>query len=135
MYHSITFGDKNTWDDWHLIPTSRPVFSPPPLKSKYIDIPGGDGEADLTELLTGTPKFGNRTGSFEFVVANDYLSWEVAYSIIMNYLHGKRMHAILEDEPGYYYDGRFTISEWRSNKNFATISIDYSVGPHKQAVV
>ena len=28
MYHSITIGDKNTWDDWHLIPATRPLFHP-----------------------------------------------------------------------------------------------------------
>lgn len=22
MYHSITIGDKNTWDDWKMIPSS-----------------------------------------------------------------------------------------------------------------
>ena len=29
MYHSITIGDKNTWDDWKIIPVSRPVVAPP----------------------------------------------------------------------------------------------------------
>lgn len=135
MYHSITFGTKNTWDDWHLIPSSRPVFNPPPLKSKYVDIPGADGEVDLTELLTGSPKFGNRTGSLEFIVANDYLSWDVAYSTIMNYLHGQSMHAILEDEPLYYYDGRFSVNAWQSGKSFSVIAIDYNIKPHRQLIV
>lgn len=135
MYHSITFGTKNTWTDWHLIPSSRPVFNPPPLKSKYVDIPGADGEVDLTELLTGSPKFGNRTGSLEFIVANDYLSWDVAYSTIMNYLHGQSMHAVLEDEPLYYYDGRFSVSEWRSDKNYSLITIEYVLAPHRQLIV
>ena len=29
MYHSITIGDKNTWDDWHMIPVTPPVIAPP----------------------------------------------------------------------------------------------------------
>lgn len=135
MYHSITFGTKNTWTDWHLIPSSRPVFSPPPLKSKYIDIPGADGQVDLTTLLSGAPTFGNSTGSFEFIVADGYLSWEITYSMIMNHLHGQSMHAILEDDPLYFYDGRFSVSEWRSDKSYALITIEYTVGPHKQLVV
>ena len=44
MYHSITFGNKNTWNDWHLIPTSRPVFGLPSLKKKTLDIQGGAGQ-------------------------------------------------------------------------------------------
>ena len=46
MYHSITIGSKNTWDDWYLIPSSRPVVNPPKPKTKYIDIPGADGHLD-----------------------------------------------------------------------------------------
>ena len=64
MYHSINFGNKNTWDDWRLIPTSRPVFLPPDVKKVLVDLPGSDGVIDLTESLTGYVKYGNRKGSF-----------------------------------------------------------------------
>ena len=44
MYHSITFdNEKNTWDDWHLIPSSRPLVAPPSIKSNYVDVAGVDG--------------------------------------------------------------------------------------------
>lgn len=43
MYHSINFYENvndillkngnNTWGDWHLVPSSRPVFSPPSPKT------------------------------------------------------------------------------------------------------
>jgi hypothetical protein len=134
MYHSVTFGDKNTWDDWHLIPTSQPVILPPAVKSKYVDIPGADGEIDLSTLLSGRPVFSNRTGSLEFIVDNDHESWEVAYSNIANYLHGKRMRVILEDDPVFFYEGRIAVNEWRSNRNFATITLDYVFDPFKKAV-
>ena len=66
LYHSITFGDKNTWDDWRLVPASRPLFNPPAQKVKTLDIPGGDGVIDLSQALTGYPVYQNRTGSIEF---------------------------------------------------------------------
>ena len=132
MYHSITFGDKNTWDDWHLVPSSRPVIAPPDVKSKTVDIPGADGELNLTELLNGRPTYQNRTGSIEFIVANDYWDWDVAYSTIMNYLQGKSMKMVLEDDPAYYYEGRFAVSEWRSDKSWSLITIDYNVYPYKK---
>jgi hypothetical protein len=134
VYHSITFGDKNTWDDWHLIPTSRPVFSPPPVKIKFVDVPGINGKLDLLHELIGENTYGNRTGSFQFVVANDYWGWDTAYSTIMNYLHGQTLNATLEDEPGYYYTGLFSVSEWLSNKEFSVITINYNVQPDKIAV-
>ena len=131
MYHSITFGDKNTWDDWHLIPTTRPVFVPPSQKVKTLDIVGGDGLIDLSTSLTGYPVFNNREGSFDFAVANGYEPWYTVYSKIMSYLHGKTMKARLEDELEYYYEGRFTVNNWKSDKVFSTISIGYSVNPYK----
>lgn len=132
--HSITFGDKNTWTDWHLIPTSRPLFNPPAVKTNIVNIPGADGSLDLTEVLTGYPLFSNRSGSLEFVVANDYWEWEIAYSTIMNYIHGTRTKAILSDDPGYYYEGRFSVSSWKSSKDYSIITIDYNVAPYKTKV-
>lgn len=131
MYHSITFGDKNTWDDWHLIPESRPLFLPPDTKTKFVDIPGADGHLDLTEALTGEPLYETRTGSITFYVMNGYWAWNEAYSTIMNYLHGQKMQAYLEDDPGFYYEGRFYINEWSSEKDYSKIVIDYNVSPYK----
>lgn len=135
MYHSITFGEKNTWDDWRLVPASRPVFNPPSQKVKTVDIPGGDGLIDLSQALTGYPVYQNRTGSFEFVVMNDFKPWHIAYSDIMDYLHGQSMRAFLEDDPEYFYEGRFTVNAWRSEKDWSRIVIDYSVGPYKWSVL
>lgn len=136
MYHSITFGDKNTFDDWHLIPTSRPVIAPPPLRSHTEDIPGGFGSLDLSEALTGYPLYDNRTGSLEFAVVNDkWSNWSLAYQTILNYLHGRRMKMILEDDPSYYYIGRFTVDSWTSGENYSTITINYDLYPYKKQIV
>lgn len=132
MYHSITYGEKNTWDDWHLIPSSRPVFNPPSTKTQYVDLPGGNGQIDLTEALTGYPVYENRTGSHEFYVENGYKEWSDLYSEIMNYLHGKSMEAYLEDDPYYVYVGRFEVNEWKSDKWNSVITIDYNVYPYKK---
>ncbi len=131
MYHSVTFGEKNTWDDWRLVPSSRPLFNPPAQKVKTLDIPGGDGIIDLSQALTGYPVFQNRVGSMEFVVMNGFKPWHLAYSDIMDYLHGQTMRAILEDDPEYFYEGRFTVNSWKSEKDWSRIVIDYDVGPYK----
>lgn len=135
MYHSLIFNEEiNTWDDWHLIPSSRPVVNPPEVKTYYVDIAGANGSIDLTESLTGYPLYKNRTGSWEFYVANDYWSWDVAYSTIMNYLHGRTKKIVLEDDPSFYYEGRLSVNEWQSNKVCSTIVIDYDVYPYKRDV-
>lgn len=134
MYHSVTIGDKNTWDDWHLIPTTRPLFNPPSVKTNLVSIPGGDGSLDLTTALTGRPTFENRKGSWTFAVQNGFKDWTALYSEIMVYLHGQKFRAILEDDPGYFYEGRFSVNAWKSNKDYSEITIDYEVGPYKKEI-
>lgn len=135
MYHSVTFGEKNTWDDWRLVPSSRPVFNPPAQKTKTLEIPGGDGVIDLSQALTGYPVYQNRTGSMEFIVMNDFKPWHMAYSDIMDYLHGQNLRAVLEDDPEYFYEGRFTVNAWKSEKDWSRITIDYDVGPYKWGIL
>ena len=134
-YHSITIGEKNTWDDWHLVPTSRPLVNPPEVKTNYIELPGGDGMLDLTTALTGRPTYGNRTGSWEFLVMNGYQAWHTLYSEIMIYLHGKELRAVLDDDPNYFYLGRFSVNSWKSSKDWSSITIDYNVGPYKKSIL
>lgn len=141
MYHSITFGDKNTWTDWHLVATSRPVIDPPQPKTQYVDIPGADGSIDLTESLAGRPVFSDREGSLEFYVLNDFdidgysYDWFTVYSTVMQYLHGRYMRMVLEDDPNYYYEGRFSVNSWKSDQNHSTITIDYHVSPYRYLIV
>lgn len=134
MYHSITIGDKNTWDDWHLIPATRPLFNPPTVKENMVNIPGGDGVLDLTASLAGRPTYNNRTGSWTFYVQNGFKDWSVLYSEIMVYLHGQTFKAILEDDPAYFYEGRFSVNQWKSDKDYSQIVINYNVGPYKKEI-
>ena len=150
MYHSIqiipeSFGlyptggtepkklfGKNTWDDWHLIPSTRPLFNPPSVKTNYIDVPGMNGSIDLSTVLSdGYPVFGDRSGSQEFYVMNGYKEWYNAYSDIMNYCHGRKVMVVLEDEPSYFYVGRISVNGWKSEKDWSKITLDYTLEPYK----
>ena len=131
MYHSIIIGDKNTWADWYLFPSSRPVFNPPSPKTNYVDVPGANGHLDLSEALTGDVAYSNREGSFEFIVDNGHIEWYDLYSKILDYLHGKILKATLEDDPSFYYQGRFSVNEWKSEAHNSKIVMDYSVSPYK----
>ena len=89
---------------------------------------------DLTTSLAGRPLYKNRTGSVEFYVDNDFRDWSVLYSEIMLYLHGQKMRAVLEDDPSYYYEGRFSVNAWKSNPDRSQITINYDVFPYKQYI-
>ncbi len=133
MIQSITFGDKNTYDDWHLLPVERPVVSPPPVKEKYVEVPGGN-TLDLTQTTSKYLLYNNRTGSFTFRVLNDHGPWPQRYSEILNHLQGKSMHMILMDDPEWYYQGRYHVETWENGETWSMITFYYDVEPYKLSV-
>lgn len=154
-YHSVSFDKdgnrKNTWDNWRLIPSSRPVIVQPTPVYKYVDIPGTDSQLDLTNYLIGRPTYSDRKGSLEFLVVNAiwntqnygprvsfsyetaaaYADWTSRRNDIANFLDGSNMKIILEDDPNYYYYGRVFFKEWRSDPKFSKVIIDYQVRPYR----
>lgn len=135
MYYSLRFVSgsisKNTWTDWHLIPSERPYVDSPEVREKMVEIPGRSGLLDMTEMLTGDIHYGNRTGSWTFYVMHEYWSsWKNAYNAILVFLHGKRMKVYLEDDPNYYYIGRFKV-KWSPQKDYSKITIEYNLDPFR----
>lgn len=125
----------NTYDDWHIVPLSRPIVKPPVFKENYLDLPGVYGSLDYSRAHMGIPIYGNRTGQWEFVVLNDFRSWEEAYSDIQHTIHGRRCFVTLEDDPDYYYAGTLKLNEWRSDPGWSRIVIDYTLDPFKYSVI
>lgn len=135
MYHSLIFqyGDIkiNTWDNWHLIPSARPVVAQPTPVYTYVDIPGKDGSMDLSDYLVGRPTYSDRTGSFEFYVANDYGNWASRRAEMASFLNGRKMKVYLEDEPQYYYEGRFWFKQWTPDASHSKVTIEYRLKPYR----
>lgn len=131
-YHSIIIGDYNTWDSWHIVPTTRPLVNPPEVVKDYVEIAGADGALDFTETLTGKPVFKNREGSWEFIVLNDYQNWVDLYNLLLTKIHGREFDIVLEDEPDYVYHGRLVLNEWKSEEHNSKITIDYVIDPYKK---
>lgn len=148
QFHSIVFvlsatEYKNTWDDWRLVPSSRPLVEPASPNTAYSELIGGDGLIDFTTSLTSTPTYGNRVGTWDFIVINSnqingagsQSTWSSRYSTILNFLHGKYFERIvLLDESGYFYSGRVSVDSWSSGRGNSTISISYNLDPYKRQV-
>lgn len=132
MDHSVTFDGKHSWNDWHLIPTSRPTIAQPKLKTQYVDIPGVGSSEDFSELLSGHPIYSDRTGSMEFVVLHDYWkSWDETRTTIANHLTGRNIQVVLDDDPTHFYYGRCSLDEYRSDPDYSRVVIDYTFKPFK----
>lgn len=126
---------KNTWNDWHLVPTKRPAITPPEVKTKTVEVPGMNGDLDLTESLTGYPAYKSREGSITFKVMNDYEHWHEIYADMCSFLNGRVLYFALEDDPAYFYHGRVTVEQYDSQKDNSEITINYIVDPQKYEYV
>lgn len=133
MYHSIIIRVDgkyiNTWSDWHLIPSSRPVIAAAMERTKFVTVGGRSGVLDYSQTLSGRPVFDDRTGSIEFYVENDYWDWETAYVTICETLQGKRVQLALEDNPAHYYEGLLYVDKWTSDKGHSKINLKYDLHP------
>lgn len=128
---------KNTWEDWGLVPTSRPLVSPPTRKQKIIDIPGMSGYLDLSNVLVGQNLYNRRTGTWEFAVYNPQRTpWNVLYDEIMNFFIAptEKIDVYLLDDPRWYYTGYVAVKEWKSNSDGtgSKITFEYELEPYKR---
>ena len=137
MYHSINLIDVdtdktiNTYDNWHIVPETRPLVNPPEVVTEYVEIAGSSGSLDYTEALTGGVVYRNRTGSWKFIVENGHQEWHALYNYLLTFLHGQTFKIVLEDDPKYEYVGRLTLNEWNSSQHWSTITINYNLSPYK----
>ena len=140
---------RHTFLDWFLSPVERPSIDKAEVKENYIEIPGTNGGLDLSESLTGSPLYKYIEGSFEFKVLNDRklpilndkcelikekeITWEYLNRDIRSFLNGKECYMMLEDDPSWYYKGRFTVERYdASNAANSHITIAYKVYPFKR---
>lgn len=131
--YGMKIGDFHSYKDFGLVPTSKPVVNLPSPKLQYLDIPGRQGEIDITESLTGEVIYEMRTGSFEFLVSG-MDKWQEVYRKLLSTVHGKRTDIVLDTEKDYVYQGRIWVSEFKSDKNYSLITLDYKLEPYKYSI-
>lgn len=135
MYHSLIINVDDdyidTWDDWKLIPSSRPVIAPPIERTKFVTVPSRDGSLDYSQTVPKRATFDDRTGKIEFYLENDYegWDWETAYTTICERLKGKRVRFALEDNPSHYYEGLLWVNQFKSDKGHSKITLEYRLHP------
>lgn len=130
----VMIGEKHSYNDFGLILSSK-VISPPVPQTNMVTVPMRDGSLDLTEALTEDVKYNDRVITLNFSVIDARNTWTAKVSEIQNYLHGKRMKIVFDDDAAYYYIGRVSVNKWTSNKGVGKLVIECNVEPFKYDIL
>lgn len=131
----VQIGEKHTLKDWNLGWTGVTLGFPEP-KTYEQEVPGADGTLDLTDAIcAGDVKYKNRSLSLEFEAPDrDFFQWALLISEISNYLLGKRMKIILDNDPGFYYMGRLKVDVEKTDRELSAITLSGDVDPYKMEI-
>lgn len=136
MSTGVTFDDRiHTERDWGLKLLSVYIPMPDP-KTQILDIPGGDGSIDLTEI-NGRPAYNDRDGvelAFD-LMDGSYESWFLKYSQFAAEVHGKKVKMVLDDDPDHYYMVRLKLDGKKSNPVYGQITFSGTAEPFKYDLV
>lgn len=121
----------NTFTDWDLILTSKTI-TPPEPKTYYVEIDGMNGSIDLSESLSGTTVYKDRTISATFWTDKGNRSDRVKLlRQIRSAIHGKKVSIIEPDDPNHHFLGRIKITNEINNLAYAEISIEATCEPYR----
>ncbi len=136
--HDIQIGAYHSARDFHLIPAKKCVVQPPTEKVISLDVPGMNGQADLSHSITGYPVFYEREGSWEFYSDLAFNRVWTAYRDIKQKL-ALQCHTsakiILDDEPTFYYKGKVWMGDQPIQTGQNTkFTLNYRLYPFKYLV-
>lgn len=128
--NGVLIDSLHSYRDFSLILTQK-TFSSPELQEEYVDVPGRDGPIDVSEVLTGTIKFKERTISMKFFSVAPAQMWSAEYSNLQNKLLGKKCKIIFDDDPDYYWIGRIRSIEQDQDGKHMQYSVEVKADPYK----
>jgi hypothetical protein len=137
--HSITFTKivtgtdtrivKNSWVDFHLVPSTRPYLAIPKTQSIFVQLPRSNKVLDLTNSLTREKIFEGSTGSWEFYIDLDkWGDWTDAIEALEDYFDGSEILVQFDDDNSKTtYSGMIFISSNTPTDDYPTIKLDYDL--------
>ena len=130
--YAATLNGKHTYTDYGLYVTNNDPVEPPEVKAEYIEIPGRNGQIDLTEALTGYTVYNNRQIVLKLGGKKRSQDWPGFMSNFLNELHGQSVTVIFDNDPSYYYVGRATVeSDYEKGNEIARFTLTINAEPYK----
>ena len=127
----LTVGGVDLFDEFGLVVTDAFELRPPEPKTYYVEIPGSDGSLDLTESVSGEVRYSSREMAFELLWVGHWTGFEACKTRVSNFLHGRRLAFEWSRDPGYTYEGRWSVDSYASSMHEGTVSVKVTADPYK----
>lgn len=126
----------HTWHDWHIIPASKPSIELPAFDINENEVYGRSGTVDVTDkVYDGEIIYRDRSGSINFYIDHEQVDWRTLRKKIVQALEGKTIKMVLEDDPGYYYQGRFHLGSISPEASYSQLTITYQLEPYRYPLI
>ena len=142
LFNSVTFVVESTerefhsHEDWGLYVTNTDYIKEPKQKLSYVDVPGRDGQIDLSDILTGRPTYSGRELNIEFAGHRDKVSWDSVISTFRNAINGRICRIIFDNDKSYFWRGRVDIKDFSSALNRGVFKVNIpNADPYKYSVL
>lgn len=125
----ILFGDKHSYRDFGLSLVEAPFVDPAEPNINLLEIDGGNGFINLSEVLTGETTYKTRKHTWKFKTNAKRNDWGVLLQKLYAYVHGKELKIILDELPWGYYEGVCSVGSPTVKDNWLYVDISASLQP------
>lgn len=129
MAKGTFFGGLHSSLDLHLIQQSVDV-QPAQPKLNLVDVPGADGSKDLSAQPGGRVVYEDRKLTWTFALYPGQ-NWHAKHMEVSNALNGLSCEIVLDDDPGYYYQGRLSVEKYNVDGLLKQITVTATCRPYK----
>ena len=110
------------------------VLNAPPYKEYLVDVPGADGQLDITDSIWGDVRYDLREQSLKFFVMPENVGdYERLKTRIFNHIHGRAFDFQFTFDPEYTYHGRISVKESQFALDAAFFIFEFKTDPYKTA--
>ena len=107
-------------------------ISTPAPKRSSIDIPLQDGTLDLTNNLSSTIFYGDRTIKIGLEMRGLREDWPIYFSKLLEDIHGQSVRVEFQNDPNYYWIGYAEVGQPKDNGASQNITITITAKPFKR---
>lgn len=130
MLHGVTINSVNTLTTYGLALLADLKIAEPKLKANRVNIPGGDGDLNMSYAPQGRAVYECREISFRLFKRMDEASRDALVSTLRNLWHGQEVDLVLPNDSTHYWHGVLSIGDV-SGYNAGIIPVTLLADPYK----